>query len=132
MTDRSIRVSDAERESVAELLRDAYVAGRLDRGEFDERSAAACSAKTRGQLSDLTADLPMPVQAGDLPAGDLTVLGARRKGKPAISGHRRGVLFVLLLAVAGLLIAAPSFPAAVVLACVLAVCMLGGGLSRRG
>ena len=40
--------------------RDAYAAGRLDDGEFAERSGAAFEATTWGSLSDLTSDLPVP------------------------------------------------------------------------
>ena len=64
-TDRAIRASDQDRESAAELLREAYVAGRLSREELDERAAAVYSATTRGELRDLTADLPpAPPRAG--------------------------------------------------------------------
>lgn len=133
MTYRSVRVSDEDRESVAGLLGDAYVAGRLDPAEFHERCAAAYSARTWGQLSDLTADLPRPpLRAADLPAGEVTAartIWGRRKA--AISaGRRRGALLMVLLVVLWLLIA-PSFAAVLVLAGVLAVCVLGCGMARR-
>jgi hypothetical protein len=57
-TERWIRASDQDRESAVELLGEAYAAGRLNREELDERAAAAYSAKTWGELRDLTADLP--------------------------------------------------------------------------
>lgn len=105
MTYRSIRVSDEDRESVAGLLGDAYVAGRLDRAEFDERCAAAYVAKTWGQLSDLTADLPCPpLRAADLPAGGAVPAGTtwgRRKGagrpRVALLDIRRGDVLVSML-----------------------------------
>ncbi|MFJ9696747.1 DUF1707 domain-containing protein [Kitasatospora sp. NPDC101183] len=53
-----MRVSDADRERVAELLRDAYAEGRLDAEEHAERIEAAYSAKTFGELVPLTRDLP--------------------------------------------------------------------------
>ncbi len=59
MTDRSIRASDRERESVVDVLRDAYMEGRLTLAEFEERTAAAYGAKTRGDLGGLTSDLPV-------------------------------------------------------------------------
>jgi Domain of unknown function (DUF1707) len=58
--ERSIRASDQDRESAAELLSEAYAVGRLSREELDERAAAAYSAKTWGELRDLTADLLAP------------------------------------------------------------------------
>jgi Domain of unknown function (DUF1707) len=67
-TDRAMRASDQDRESAAELLREAYVAGRLSREELDERAAAAYSAATWGELHDLTADLPPPPPRTCLPS----------------------------------------------------------------
>ena len=49
----SMRVSDAERAEVADLLGRHYSDGRLDKQEFDERAARAMSAKTRGDLDGL-------------------------------------------------------------------------------
>jgi Domain of unknown function (DUF1707) len=58
MTDRPIRASDQERESVVDVLRDAYTDGRLTFDEFEERTAAAYAAKTWTDLGALTSDLP--------------------------------------------------------------------------
>jgi hypothetical protein len=81
-TDRWIRASDQDREKVIGVLCDAYAVGRVSREEFDERSTAAYSARTWGELRDLTADLPAP-RAGGLPAD--AVAGrdvTRRTGAP--------------------------------------------------
>jgi hypothetical protein len=59
MDDR-IRISDADRESVAARLRDHYAAGRLSSEELDERITATLSAKTVGDLRGVMADLPDP------------------------------------------------------------------------
>jgi hypothetical protein len=53
-----VRVSDAERDQAAEILRAGYADGRLSRAELDERLTAAYAAKTRADLHDLTSDLP--------------------------------------------------------------------------
>ena len=58
MTDRPIRASDQERESVVDVLRDAFTDGRLTLDEFEERTSAAYAAKTWTDLRELTADLP--------------------------------------------------------------------------
>jgi hypothetical protein len=58
MIDRPIRASDQERESVVDVLRDAFTDGRLTLDEFEERTAAAYAAKTWAQLRELTSDLP--------------------------------------------------------------------------
>lgn len=53
-----LRAADRDRDEVAELLREQYAQGRLTMEEFDERSTAAVSARTMGELRALTADLP--------------------------------------------------------------------------
>ena len=58
MTDWPIRASDQERESVVDVLRDAFTDGRLTFDEFEERTASAYAAKTWTQLRELTSDLP--------------------------------------------------------------------------
>jgi hypothetical protein len=70
MTNRDIRASDADREAVVTILRDAYSEGRLTLDESDERTTATYAARTWGQLQDLTEDLPVqPVlRAGDISA----------------------------------------------------------------
>ena len=68
MIDRPIRASDGERESVVDVLRDAYTDGRLTLEEFEERTSAAYASKTWADLRELTADLPVePVLGADLP-----------------------------------------------------------------
>lgn len=54
----NMRVSDAERSEVADLLGRHYSDGRLDKQEFDDRVNRAMSAKTRGDLNGLFDDLP--------------------------------------------------------------------------
>jgi DUF1707 SHOCT-like domain len=56
--DRSLRVSDAERDEVATLLRDAAAEGRLTPDELDERVEKALSARTGTDLDTLLTDLP--------------------------------------------------------------------------
>lgn len=56
--DRDLRVSDAEREHVGELLQRAVGLGMLSLGEFTERMDTALGAKTRGELNAVLIDLP--------------------------------------------------------------------------
>lgn len=67
------RVSDRERDAVAERLREAAGEGRLDLDELDERLGAAYRARTYAELVPLTRDLP------DVAAGARPV--------PAVEGH---------------------------------------------
>ena len=50
-----MRASDAEREAVVERLRVAAVEGRLTMTELTERTGAAYTATTRGELVAITA-----------------------------------------------------------------------------
>lgn len=60
MTDElpELRASDADRERVTEILRDALAEGRLDMEEFEERLDATYKARTYGELAPITRDLP--------------------------------------------------------------------------
>lgn len=62
-----LRASDADRERVALVLRDALESGRLSVHEFDERLVAVYEARTHAELAPITRDLPEPSGA-DLPA----------------------------------------------------------------
>jgi hypothetical protein len=102
--DQHIRVSDAERNAVAELLGQHYADGRLDQAEFDERVSRAMAAKTRGDLEGIFDDLPdlghgAPVAGGGMPAGP------GGPGIPVRVRRGRGILRPVLL-VALVLIAA--------------------------
>lgn len=63
--DPSLRVSDAEREEVATLLRDHAAEGRLTPEELDERLELAFAARTRADLDALMTDLPQKPPAPD-------------------------------------------------------------------
>lgn len=59
-----MRVSDAEREQAATVLKAAFVQGRLTQDEFASRVARAFASRTYGDLEWLIADIPaMPVTA---------------------------------------------------------------------
>jgi hypothetical protein len=53
-----MRASEADRDLVAERLRDATVEGRLVADELDARLGLALSARTYGELAPLLDDLP--------------------------------------------------------------------------
>lgn len=66
--DRDLRVSDAEREHVGQLLQRAVGLGMLSLGEFTERMDTALAAKTRGELNSVLVDLPGVRLIGEPPA----------------------------------------------------------------
>ncbi|MDI6519840.1 DUF1707 domain-containing protein [Streptomyces coelicoflavus] len=81
MTDDApeLRASDADRERVAEVLRDALAEGRLDMTEFEERLDATYSARTYGELAPITRDLPVGTVA-EAPRVSMTKEPARDGG----------------------------------------------------
>jgi len=91
MTDRAIRASDKERESVVDVLRDAYTDGRLTLEEFDDRTSAAYASKTWADLRELTTDLPVqPVLGADLPQRYPHPQPAPQYMLPAVPRPRQG------------------------------------------
>jgi len=97
-SDQHIRVSDAERNSVAELLGQHYADGRLDQVEFDDRISRTMAAKTRGDLTGLFDDLPETGPAGAVPAGPGGPAGpAPYRGPRRRGGIARPLLLLLLV-----------------------------------
>jgi hypothetical protein len=62
-----LRIGDAERNEMSEILSKHFSDGRLDAAEFQERLDKCMSAKTRGDLSGLLVDLPS-LQSPEQPA----------------------------------------------------------------
>ena len=58
--DLHLRAADADRERIAERLRQSHADGRLDLSEFQERLERCFEAKTFGELAELVHDLPRP------------------------------------------------------------------------
>lgn len=63
VSQRDLRVSDAEREHVVGLLQKAIGRGLLDLDEFTSRTDTAFAARTRGELNAVLVDLPGMVHA---------------------------------------------------------------------
>jgi Domain of unknown function (DUF1707) len=95
--DQRMRVSDAERQAVADRLTEHFAEGRLDQAEFDERVARAMSAKTRADFSGLLDDLPEPGQSGPRDS---------QAHRPAQPYRRRHPVLLVVLAVVVVLAAA--------------------------
>jgi hypothetical protein len=84
-----LRASDGDRDRVAEMLRVAAGDGRLTAAELDERLDAALTARTSGELTALTADLPevadhagrIPERAKDVVRLDYQGGNATRRGR---------------------------------------------------
>lgn len=92
-----MRISDADRHRVAEVLREAAGEGRLDLDELDERLELTFAAKTYADLVPITADLHAahPAPSSPVPrAGGVPAVG--HASSTAIMGDckRRGVWHV--------------------------------------
>ncbi len=114
MSQRELRIGDAERESAVAALGEHYVAGRLTKEEFDDRTAVAWQARTHADVRPLFVDLPLlqPQEPARPRAAVTPSRGSRPRGGPPL-------LPILLLAVVvmGVLNLAP-WPLLIVLAIV--------------
>jgi hypothetical protein len=63
-----LRVGDADRERVMELLRGHAVAGRLDAGELEDRVERAYAARYGAELEAVLAELPTAPERSSRPA----------------------------------------------------------------
>jgi len=75
-----VRVSRLDREHLVEVLKAAFVQGRLTKDEFDARVGQALAARTVAELTALAADLP----AGLVQAQQRPTIG-RGQSRPAVS-----------------------------------------------
>jgi hypothetical protein len=85
-----VRASDADREETIEALAAASAEGRLSLEEYSQRSEAALVARTLGELTSLTGDLPAPPQSdpAPVPVEITAVLGNEsRKGPWVVPAH---------------------------------------------
>jgi hypothetical protein len=86
----NLRASDADRDRVAGILREAAAEGRLTMEELDERLDAVYAAKTYAELEPITHDLPHPGTAHvpappPAPAGDVHRFGGEPTSSAAIA-----------------------------------------------
>ena len=92
-----LRISDADRHQVAELLRQAAGEGRLELDELDERLEAAFAARTYADLVPITADLPVQPHARPaVPARDAAAATTTYETSLALMGSasRKGAWLV--------------------------------------
>jgi hypothetical protein len=83
----NLRASDADRERVANVLREAAGDGRLTMEELDERLDAVYAAKTYAELEPITRDLPATgTPHAPVPAQSSAVQDSRIGGVPTSEG----------------------------------------------
>ena len=98
-----LRASHADREQVIEVLKAAFVQGRLDREEFDLRVGRALASRTYADLAALTADITPARLTRDRPLEPARE-SANKKKKAAAA------LSCATLAYPGLMAALPPIP----------------------
>ena len=113
----SLRASRADRERVIDLLKAAFVQGRLDRDEFDARIGQAVASRTYGELAAVTADLPAEL-IGALPRRPPVRVRRRIPFNTAVTG---GACMAGLVNAGMIAVVLTRSPVAVVLFVVLAV-----------
>jgi hypothetical protein len=62
-SNRTLRVSDADRDAAVSELGEHFQEGRLDRDELEDRTGRALRARTGSDLGELLADLPRVTRA---------------------------------------------------------------------
>ena len=102
-----LRASHADREHVIDMLKAAFVHGRVTKDEFDARVGQAFASRTYAELAAVTADIPAR-QIADLSPSSLD----RAQGRPTMS-HAAKARRCVVIALAMMTVAtfAPGGPA---------------------
>jgi DUF1707 SHOCT-like domain len=102
-----LRASHADREHVIDMLKDAFVHGRVTKDEFDARVGQAFASRTYAELAAVTADIPARQIADQPPSNP-----ARTQGRPTMS-HAAKARLCVVIALAMMTVAtfAPGRPA---------------------
>jgi VIT1/CCC1 family predicted Fe2+/Mn2+ transporter len=123
----SLRASRADRERVIDLLKAAFVQGRLDRDEFDVRVGQTLASRTYGELAAITADIPAEL-IGALPRHPPVRVRRRITMNAAITG----AACLVPMIPAALLIATLTGSSAAVAVVVVAVIIVVGAILAIG
>jgi len=102
-----LRASHADREQVIDMLKAAFVQGRVTKDEFDARVSQAFASRTYAKLAAVTADLPAR-QIADQPPGHPACAQGRPTMSHATNARRCVVIALAMMTVATV---APGGPA---------------------
>jgi predicted lipid-binding transport protein (Tim44 family) len=110
-----LRASHADRESLVNTLKAAFVQGRLSKTEFDQRVSQALAARTYADLAAVTIDLPAArIRAEEARESALVQAAARAQAaapaqdaQPVSKPLMWGMIAVVLLGLMSLLIGVP-------------------------
>ncbi len=105
-----LRASHADREHVIDVLKAAFVQGRLTKAELDARAGQAFAARTYADLDALTADVP----AG-LADAVLTGRTARAPTRPPMGNAAKAGICVVIAVAVAVVVSIPTGGAALAL-----------------
>jgi hypothetical protein len=87
-----LRISHADREQAIDVLKAAFVQGRLTKDEFSLRVGQVFASRTYADLGALTADIPGRVTSGQPPAGHAGEPGGVLSVKTAVNLYEAAYL----------------------------------------
>ena len=90
-----LRASHADREQAIEVLKAAFVQGRLAKDEFDLRTGQTFTARTHAELAAVTADIPAGVAAVQPPPTLARVQAQKPAGRVKAIGWGAGLIIPL-------------------------------------
>jgi DUF1707 SHOCT-like domain len=113
-----LRASRADREQVVDLLKAAFVEGRLTQDELDGRIGQALAARTSAELAALTADLPAEPERAPIAAPASAPARARTHNQSANRAVKSGAgaIGAVIVVLSGTVMALGQPAAAVLLA----------------
>jgi len=98
-----LRASHADREQVIDLLKTAFVHGRLGKDEFDARVDQALGSRTYAELSAVAADIPAAPIAAPPTAAPPLAKPARKLARPSMNKAVTGGACVIIAGHIGML-----------------------------
>ncbi len=98
-----LRASHADREQVIDVLKAAFVQGRLTKAELDARVGQAFASRTYADLAALTADVPAGL-ADAVPAGR----AARARTRPPVNNAAKAAICVAIAVAVAVIVSIPT------------------------
>ena len=112
--------SRADCEHVIEVLKTAFVQGRLTKAEFSARAGQAFTSRTYAELAEVTADLPAGLMGVRAPRQL-----ARTRPRLSMNAAFSAGAFTMLAALAGMLAGIVSGSAIVVIGAMVSIAIVG-------
>ena len=125
-----LRASHADRERVIEVLKDAFVHGRLNKGELDARVGQALASRTQAELAALTADIPAASPTRQ-PAPAQNRAPRSRTARDVLIGLIAGLIVAAIIVFGGLLKYGAFGVLAIPIVAVVPLVLIGNAADQR-